>query len=110
MRIPLGLHHCYIDNQNCMLQNSISNLKKNFVARFLYVENLMMYRFLMILAILIALEVVTAQINFSTGWGKRSQGNFPVNNCNPSMDAAFVVYKIIQTEAQKLIECDKGVN
>ncbi|XP_075221443.1 adipokinetic hormone [Lycorma delicatula] len=48
-----------------------------------------------------------AQLNFSPSWGKRS---FGPENCKTSMDSLMYIYKLIQSEAQKVVECEKFGN
>ncbi|XP_076630619.1 adipokinetic prohormone type 2 [Colletes latitarsis] len=56
-----------------------------------------------------------AQLNFSTGWGKRSQrvgfaesGSLEcVPRGRPSLEQLLNVYNFIQTEAQKMLDCRK---
>ncbi|XP_050313955.1 hypertrehalosaemic prohormone [Anthonomus grandis grandis] len=54
-----------------------------------------------------------AQVNFSPNWGKRSLNNPAEDNdngCKESVDSLILIYKIIQSEAQKLLECEKFSN
>lgn len=69
------------------------------------------------------LSCCNCQLNFSTGWGKRglapppgsssgSSGSSPGQSapatpCKASVESLMVIYKLIQNEAQKLIDCDK---
>ncbi|KAK7790124.1 hypothetical protein R5R35_001172 [Gryllus longicercus] len=53
------------------------------------------------------LTFASAQVNFSTGWGKRSGTQ---DGCKSSMDSLMYIYKLIQMEAQKIIECEKFAN
>nr|XP_012146916.1 PREDICTED: adipokinetic prohormone type 2-like [Megachile rotundata] len=53
-----------------------------------------------------------AQLNFSTGWGKRNQRvNERANECvlraRPSLEQLLMVYDIIQTQARKMMDCRK---
>ncbi|XP_033174960.1 hypertrehalosaemic prohormone [Bombus impatiens] len=55
-----------------------------------------------------------AQLNFSTGWGKRSQRlewsavrpECP-SQARPSLEQLLNVYHLIQMEARKMLECRK---
>ncbi|PNF29558.1 Hypertrehalosaemic prohormone [Cryptotermes secundus] len=50
-----------------------------------------------------------AQVNFSPNWGKRS--GLQDGPCKASTDSLMYIYKLIQNEAQKLLECEKfGAN
>ncbi|CAG9816939.1 unnamed protein product [Phaedon cochleariae] len=54
-----------------------------------------------------------AQVNFSPNWGKRAMNQGDANennNCRENMDTIMLIYKIIQNEAQKLLECEKFSN
>ncbi|XP_029052759.1 hypertrehalosaemic prohormone-like [Osmia bicornis bicornis] len=57
-----------------------------------------------------------AQLNFSTGWGKRSQQRVSgferangecIFQAKPSLEQLLIVYNIIQTEAKKMMDCRK---
>ncbi|XP_017889850.1 hypertrehalosaemic prohormone-like [Ceratina calcarata] len=58
-----------------------------------------------------------AQLNFSTGWGKRSRRvgvlewgagrNDCASQARPSFEQLLTVYNVIQAEAQRLIDCRK---
>ncbi|KAF7281926.1 hypertrehalosaemic prohormone-like [Rhynchophorus ferrugineus] len=55
----------------------------------------------------------SAQVNFSPNWGKRALTNpsdDTENKCKESVDTLLQIYKIIQSEAQKLLECEKYSN
>ncbi|GAB0094790.1 Adipokinetic hormone [Sergentomyia squamirostris] len=77
---------------------------------------------LLIFAVLLtsALIFTNAQLTFTPGWGKRSDGQFrgPSGNIQVShgdpripMDSidslVFLIYRIIQEEAQKLVDCNQ---
>lgn len=64
----------------------------------------------LVVVLLVVLGVCSAQLNFSTGWGKRAPGgNIPpsADNCKSSVDTVMLLYKIIQAEAQKLVDCER---
>nr|QHB80522.1 adipokinetic hormone [Carabus violaceus] len=70
--------------------------------------------FLVLLVFLFVCSCTQGQLNFSTGWGKRGLGSGTPslssgdpNNCKASVDNLMIIYKLIQNEAQKLIECEK---
>ncbi|KDR23008.1 Hypertrehalosaemic prohormone [Zootermopsis nevadensis] len=46
-----------------------------------------------------------AQVNFTPNWGKRS--GLQDAPCKASTEAAMYIYKLIQNEAQKLLDCEK---
>ncbi|XP_076651278.1 uncharacterized protein LOC143358206 [Halictus rubicundus] len=52
-----------------------------------------------------------AQLNFSTGWGKRSERRGGVVECGsgvaPKLEQLLNVYFLIQMEAQKMLDCRK---
>nr|WKE35820.1 adipokinetic hormone preprohormone [Cryptotermes sp.] len=63
------------------------------------------------LLVVVALFLVfcEAQVNFSPNWGKRS--GLQDGPCKASTDSLMYIYKLIQNEAQKLLECEKfGAN
>ncbi|XP_044741690.1 hypertrehalosaemic prohormone-like [Chrysoperla carnea] len=71
--------------------------------------------FVVICTILVTLIIESeAQLNFSTGWGKRSRNSglsldVDVNDgakCKVSVDSLMQIYKLIQMEAQKLLNCE----
>ncbi|XP_044256952.1 hypertrehalosaemic prohormone-like [Tribolium madens] len=68
-----------------------------------------MFRVFLIVVLIVFAGVCTAQLNFSTDWGKRSGSSTTpeANNCKESVETVMLIYKIIQNEAQKLIECGK---
>ncbi|XP_076241249.1 red pigment-concentrating prohormone [Calliopsis andreniformis] len=55
------------------------------------------------------------QLNFSTGWGKRSHkvgtvesGSFECGpQARPTLEQVLSVYNLIQTEAQRMLDCRK---
>nr|AML80828.1 AKH preprohormone-like protein [Coptotermes gestroi] len=50
-----------------------------------------------------------AQVNFSPNWGKRS--GLQDGPCKASTESLMYIYKLIQNEAQKLVDCEKfGAN
>ncbi|XP_065081363.1 hypertrehalosaemic prohormone [Ochlerotatus camptorhynchus] len=60
--------------------------------------------------------VCEAQLTFTPSWGKRSsaplamnmQGSFGVqDSCKTPVDSLMVIYRMIQTEAQKILECNQ---
>ncbi|XP_015597536.1 hypertrehalosaemic prohormone [Cephus cinctus] len=55
-----------------------------------------------------------AQLNFSTGWGKRSQllpTGGSSSSCSsqgrPSLEQLLGLYNLIQMEAQRILDCQK---
>ncbi|XP_018578729.1 hypertrehalosaemic prohormone [Anoplophora glabripennis] len=72
-----------------------------------------MYRVILIIVFISFIGFCTAQVNFSPNWGKRalnpgSEEN--ENNCRENVDTLMLIYKIIQNEAQKLMDCEKFSN
>ncbi|XP_015524394.1 hypertrehalosaemic prohormone-like [Neodiprion virginianus] len=72
--------------------------------------------FVLVLAILLIVALGTeAQLNFSTGWGKRvpnpQTGNGGSAMCSsqgkPSLNQLLAIYNLLQNEAQKLLDCQK---
>nr|AML80822.1 AKH preprohormone-like protein [Coptotermes formosanus] len=64
-----------------------------------------------ILFVFLALVFVLcdAQVNFSPNWGKRS--GLQDGPCKASTESLMYIYKLIQNEAQKLVDCEKfGAN
>ncbi|XP_053696865.1 hypertrehalosaemic prohormone [Sabethes cyaneus] len=60
--------------------------------------------------------VCEAQLTFTPSWGKRSstplalnmQNTFGVQDgCKTPVDSLMVIYRMIQTEAQKILECNQ---
>ncbi|XP_076260825.1 hypertrehalosaemic prohormone-like [Rhynchophorus ferrugineus] len=72
-----------------------------------------MRQIIIIISIMFFLGFCSAQVNFSPNWGKRALNN-PAdeneNRCKESVDTLLLIYKIIQNEAQKLLECEKYSN
>ncbi|EFA11613.2 AKH-like peptide [Tribolium castaneum] len=68
-----------------------------------------MSRMFLIVVLIAFVGVCTAQLNFSTDWGKRSgsSAGSDANNCKEPVETIMLIYKIIQNEAQKIIECEK---
>ncbi|KAK9890298.1 hypothetical protein WA026_010401 [Henosepilachna vigintioctopunctata] len=67
---------------------------------------------LLVFAAICFWSMCTAQLNFTPNWGKRGS-SIPENldNCRSSMmDTIMVIYKVIENEAQKLIQCEKMAN
>nr|WMS58905.1 AKH2 [Galleria mellonella] len=54
----------------------------------------------------VVLVVAEAQLTFSTGWGngKRSINQEPDDAC-ATEETIYVIYKLIQSEAEKFIAC-----
>uniref|UniRef100_A0A6M2DXG4 Putative adipokinetic hormone n=1 Tax=Xenopsylla cheopis TaxID=163159 RepID=A0A6M2DXG4_XENCH len=54
-----------------------------------------------------------AQLTFTPVWGKRVPNAMASNNaqgsqdCRISTDGLMLIYRLIQTEAQKLVECSQ---
>nr|CAD7450110.1 unnamed protein product [Timema bartmani] len=65
-----------------------------------------MVRLLVILLVSSCLLVAFcgAQVNFSPGWGKRS---ITPENCKTTMDSLMYINKLIQSEAEKILDCEK---
>ncbi|KAL1492959.1 hypothetical protein ABEB36_011115 [Hypothenemus hampei] len=63
---------------------------------------------------LFLIGICVAQVNFSPNWGKRALNNPSSedkdNGCKESVDTLILIYKLIQSEAQKLLECEKLSN
>ncbi|KAK9701761.1 Adipokinetic hormone [Popillia japonica] len=66
-----------------------------------------MSRFPLIVVFLVIVGFAAAQLNYSPDWGKRSQNNFFASGCKPSVETTMTIFKLIQAEAQKLLECEK---
>ncbi|XP_017769421.1 PREDICTED: hypertrehalosaemic prohormone-like [Nicrophorus vespilloides] len=66
-----------------------------------------MFRFVAVVLLLASVVAFSAaQLTYSTGWGKRSL-NGGETNCKSSMDAVMAIYKLIQLEAQKMMDCER---
>ncbi|CAH1392893.1 unnamed protein product [Nezara viridula] len=62
-----------------------------------------MFKAVVILSFILGLATLClCQLNFSPGWGKRSQ-----EECKLNTEAVFYIYKTIQNEIKKLVECEK---
>uniref|UniRef100_A0A182WR25 Uncharacterized protein n=1 Tax=Anopheles minimus TaxID=112268 RepID=A0A182WR25_9DIPT len=57
-----------------------------------------------------------AQLTFTPAWGKRSQGAMGINPlgstfgqdaCKTPVDSLLVIYRMIQAEAQKIVDCSQ---
>ncbi|CAH2986049.1 unnamed protein product [Chilo suppressalis] len=66
----------------------------------------------LLFAVLLAILVVVsdAQLTFSTGWGngKRSVNTDFGNDPCTSEESLYVIYKLIQSEGERLISCRDG--
>nr|WKE35821.1 adipokinetic hormone preprohormone [Kalotermes flavicollis] len=63
----------------------------------------------LLVVVALVLVLCEAQVNFSPGWGKRS--TLQDGPCKTSTESLMYIYKLIQNEAQKLVECEKfGAN
>ncbi|XP_049549290.1 hypertrehalosaemic prohormone [Anopheles aquasalis] len=72
-----------------------------------------------VLLICVALMLVCeAQLTFTPAWGKRSPGSLTLNPligstsygqdaCKTPVDSLLVIYRMIQTEAQKIVDCSQ---
>ncbi|CAH1955681.1 unnamed protein product [Acanthoscelides obtectus] len=69
-----------------------------------------MYRVIVAAVIISLIGFCVAQVNFSPNWGKRALNGDNEPNCKENIDTIMLIYKIIQNEAQKLIECGKLSN
>ncbi|CRK93994.1 CLUMA_CG007520, isoform A [Clunio marinus] len=70
--------------------------------------------------LLLCLKESHSQLTFTPSWGKRSltqTGQTMFNDatnlnppqsitCNPKMDSMLLIYRLIQNEAQKMLECN----
>ncbi|XP_008488257.1 hypertrehalosaemic prohormone-like isoform X2 [Diaphorina citri] len=65
--------------------------------------SLMVVMFLVVLCV----SQCIAQVNFSPNWGGGKRSADPPDECRSSMDSLKYIYKLIQSEAQKLYECEK---
>ncbi|EAT35885.1 AAEL011996-PA [Aedes aegypti] len=72
--------------------------------------------FSMLLICAALIFVCDAQLTFTPSWGKRSSnplsmnmpGSFGVqDSCKTPVDSLMVIYRMIQTEAQKILECNQ---
>nr|AAV41425.1 adipokinetic hormone preproprotein [Periplaneta americana] len=59
---------------------------------------------LVVIAALIAV-MCEAQLTFTPNWGKRS--GLQDGPCKLSTEVLMHIYKLVETEAQKLVECGK---
>nr|CAH7721593.1 unnamed protein product [Callosobruchus chinensis] len=64
-----------------------------------------MYRVITIAVIISLIGFCVAQVNFSPNWGKRALSGDNESNCKENVDTIMLIYKLIQNEAQKLMEC-----
>uniref|UniRef100_A0A182R1D8 Uncharacterized protein n=1 Tax=Anopheles farauti TaxID=69004 RepID=A0A182R1D8_9DIPT len=62
--------------------------------------------------------ICEAQLTFTPTWGKRSQGalgmnplgggtSFGQDACKTPVDSLLVIYRMIQAEAQKIVDCSQ---
>uniref|UniRef100_A0A182NZ26 Uncharacterized protein n=1 Tax=Anopheles dirus TaxID=7168 RepID=A0A182NZ26_9DIPT len=61
--------------------------------------------------------IAEAQLTFTPTWGKRSQGAMSMNPlggssfgqdaCKTPVDSLLVIYRMIQAEAQKIVDCSQ---
>lgn len=109
-----------IDIIRCSIVSQISTVN------YLKILSIKMYKRTVIIFVIVMAYICAAQVNFTPNWGKRGINQSPGmdNNCKASVDAIMMIYKLIQvinnlisisyyltfsfqTEAQKLVECDK---
>ncbi|XP_044267367.1 hypertrehalosaemic prohormone [Tribolium madens] len=69
-----------------------------------------MHRVLLTVLIITFVSLCAAQLNFTPNWGKRTPTEGESNRCKESVDTIMLIYKIIQNEAQKLVDCEKYSN
>lgn len=64
-----------------------------------------------LLITILVVGICAGQVNFSPYWnqGKRSSGSVAItpDECKSSMDSLIYLYKLIQNEAQKIVDCEK---
>ncbi|KAI5706027.1 hypothetical protein M8J75_004165 [Diaphorina citri] len=68
--------------------------------------SLMVVMFLVVLCV----SQCIAQVNFSPNWGGGKRSADPPDECRSSMDSLKYIYKLIQSEAQKLYEFETGLS
>ncbi|EFA04704.2 adipokinetic hormone 2 precursor [Tribolium castaneum] len=68
-----------------------------------------MHRVLLTVLLITIVGLCAAQLNFTPNWGKRAPEG-ESNRCKESVDTIMLIYKIIQNEAQKLVDCEKFSN
>ncbi|XP_058451565.1 hypertrehalosaemic prohormone [Malaya genurostris] len=60
--------------------------------------------------------VCEAQLTFTPSWGKRSSAQMALNmpnafggqdGCKTPVDSLMVIYRMIQSEAQKILDCNQ---
>nr|ADB91364.1 prepro-hypertrehalosemic hormone [Blattella germanica] len=61
----------------------------------------------LVVVVALALVVCEAQVNFSPGWGTGKRSGIQEGPCKGSTESIMYIYKLVQSEAQKLLECDK---
>ncbi|KAG8234759.1 hypothetical protein J437_LFUL006591 [Ladona fulva] len=67
---------------------------------------LKMNRVVVALMLVFLAAMASAQVNFTPSWGKRGGQE----GCKASMDSILYLYKLIQSEAQKIVDCEKYSN
>ncbi|XP_052865643.1 hypertrehalosaemic prohormone [Anopheles cruzii] len=78
-------------------------------------DNMKLFSVLLICAaLMLACE---AQLTFTPAWGKRSPGSLTINPlasstygqdaCKTPVDSLLVIYRMIQAEAQKIVDCSQ---
>nr|Q17128.1 RecName: Full=Hypertrehalosaemic prohormone; Contains: RecName: Full=Hypertrehalosaemic hormone; Short=HTH; AltName: Full=Hypertrehalosaemic neuropeptide; Contains: RecName: Full=Hypertrehalosaemic hormone precursor-related peptide; Flags: Precursor [Blaberus discoidalis]AAA79691.1 prepro-hypertrehalosemic hormone [Blaberus discoidalis] len=61
----------------------------------------------LIVVVAIALVLCEAQVNFSPGWGTGKRSAVQDSPCKGSAESLMYIYKLVQNEAQKILECEK---
>ncbi|XP_050506784.1 hypertrehalosaemic prohormone-like [Diabrotica virgifera virgifera] len=61
--------------------------------------------FIVIFVFTFFLGLCLAQVNFTPNWGKRSGTDD--NNCDVNMELVKVIYNLLNSEAKRLVKCDR---
>lgn len=54
--------------------------------------------------------ICAGQVNFTPNWGKRTLGAGPDPGCKAPLESLMYIYKLLQSEAQKIIDCERLSN
>ena len=61
-----------------------------------------------IFGLILVSAICSGQVNFTPNWGKRAAVTQVIDTeCKTSLESLLYIYKILQSEAQKIIECKK---
>ncbi|KAL0269849.1 UNVERIFIED_CONTAM: hypothetical protein PYX00_007447 [Menopon gallinae] len=64
----------------------------------------------LVFGIILVCAICEAQVNFTPGWGKRALAQGGDAGCKAPIESLMYVYKLLQSEMQKIIDCERLSN